>query len=280
MSWWSDWAPAIGTAVGGAFGAQQQNQYSDQALGLQRDSYNEALKLLQGGNLGFNPARAQGVGPSAMSGVQPDSASQLAEQEALGRLNQASKEGYNEIDRAAINAMLAETGQAERGAREAAMRGLDPGSGAAIAARMNAQQGAANRMSQQQMDVAALSRKRALDALGAFGNLSSRMRQEGFSEAAERAKSADAIDRFNAETSRFNAGQANAAGMANAGNRIAAAGVLRGATGDLAGGLNARGQQAFNQAAGAGGAAGNAIAAIGSDDDDDEKKAKHYGSHY
>lgn len=279
MSWWSDWAPAIGTAVGGFFGSQKQNQYSDEALGLQRDAYNEALKLLQGGNLNVTPERASTLGPSALAGAQPDTASVLAEQEALGRLQQASKEGYNEIDRAAINAMLAETGQAERGAREASMRGLDPGSGASIAARMNAQQGAANRASQQQMNIAAMSRKRALDALAAFGGLASKMRQEGFSEAAKRGDAADAINRFNAETSRFNAGQANAANMASAGNRIGAAGVLRGATGDLAGGLNARGQMAFNQAAGAGGAAGQAVAALGKsleeDDDDDEVYKEH-----
>lgn len=272
MGWWEA-VPAIATAAGSAFGAVKQNEYSDQALGLQRDAYNKALGLLEGG-LDYTPERAAGVGAtSAMAGAAPDPLAASAQADALSGLQEASREGYNEIDKAAINALLGDVNQQERGNREAALSRLDPGSGAAIGARLSAQQTSANRGNQQALQIAGMSRKRALDALAGYGNLATGMRGQSFGEAAKRAEAQDAINRFNAETSRFNAGGANAARASGIANRLGAAGVLRGATGDLAGGLNARGQMAFNQAAGAGGMTGNAIAAYGEstkDDDEDE----------
>ena len=274
MSWWQA-IPAIASAAGGIIGAKEKNKYSDESLGIQRDAYQRALDLIQGGTLSYDPAQAGEIGPSQAALAQGDPQAQLAQQGALHELGKASQEGYSDIDRAAVNRILAETGQQERGNREAALSRLDPGSGAAIAARLSAQQSGANRASQQAMDVAAQSRMRALEALGAYGGLSTNMRNQGFNEDFKRGDAQDAIARFNAETSRFNAGQANAASQAGINNRLAGAGVLQGSTNALTNGLLGRGQDAFNQAAGTGYAVGQAGAAIGeglSDDEDPKKK--------
>jgi hypothetical protein len=186
-----------------------------------------------------------------------DVQAQLAQRDALLRLQEASREGFNTIDRAAINRTMSEANANERGQREAAMARLDPNSGAALAARLGAQQSSANRANQQALDIAAAGRQRALQSLGAYGSLAGHMRDQEFGEQ-------NSIDKFNAELSRFNAGNANQAsqqGIANklnalqlaggAGTRLAT-GLTRAADaqGDLsqtAGNVVAGGLQAINQ---------------------------------
>ncbi len=191
----------------------QQIGASDEATGISKDAYMRALALLQGGQLGpkFSP-----VAP--ISRPTGDVEASLAQRDALLRLQEASREGFNTIDRAAINRAMSEANQNERMQREAAMARLDPNSGAAMAARLGAQQSSANRANQQALDIAAASRQRALQSLGAYGNLASNMRNQEFGEQSS-------IDKFNAELSRFNSQGGLNAQQYGIGNQLAALGA-------------------------------------------------------
>lgn len=225
------WIGPVVQGAASAVSAGQRNGAADQNSELQRDAYMRALAMLQGGQLSYDPQQASMTGPSAMGGVMGDPSSQIAEQSALQRLQGAATSGYDTIDRAAINRTMSDVNANEQGQREAALARLDPNSGAALAASMSAQSTGANRANQQGMDIAAASRKRALDAMGAYGNMASQMRGEAFGEQSKRAEAQDAISKFNAETSRFNAGQANTAHQNNIGNQLGALGVASGAGG-------------------------------------------------
>jgi hypothetical protein len=235
------WVGPVIQGVSGAVAAGQRNDAAGGNEQLMRDAYLRALGLLQSGELNYNPAQASGVGPSAMQGVYGDTGAKLAEQEALSRLQEASTEGYNTIDRAAINRAMSDANMNERGQREAALARLDPNSGAALAAKLSAQQSGANRANQSALDIAAGSRMKALQSLGMFSGAASRMRNEGFGEEADRAKAQDAIARFNAETSRFNSNSQNDASQHNIASKLRAMDIASGATGAYGKGMLNRG---------------------------------------
>lgn len=235
------WIPAAASAIGGLIGQGQQNQGSEEDIQLRRDAYNRALALLQGGGLDV-----ERMGRPAGADVQGDPQAELAQRDALLRLQEVSRSGYDDIDRAAMNRTMNEAGQQERSNREAVLAHLDPGSGAAISARLQAQQSAANRENQSALDIAAEGRKRALSALGQYGNLSSTMRNQGFNENAHRADSMDAISKFNAETSRYNTQ-----------NKLQALQLANGAGGTLGAGIKGYGDQRARQTVNNANAVGN-----------------------
>lgn len=253
-----DWlGPAI-QAGAGMMSSQQNVDASNANQDLMRQAYLRALGLLDSGELSYTPAKAGNLGPSQGGSVEADPGAIMAEKQALSRLQEASTEGYNTIDRAAMNHVLSDANTNERMQREAALSKLDPNSGAASAARMSAQQSGANRANATGLDIAAQSRKRALDALAGYGNMASKIRGESFGEGASRAGARDAFSKFNAETSRFNAGQANSAAQHGISNKLAAMGIATGATGAYAGANTAAGQARANQLTGIGNAAGGA----------------------
>lgn len=238
-------ATQLAAASSRAGGAQR-------ASDLERDAYRRALALLESGQL--NPA-VERVGP--ISRPTGDVEAGLAQRDALMRLQEAAREGFNTIDRAAINKAMSQANMNEKSQREAAMARLDPNSGAALAARLSAQQSAANRANQQALDVAAMSRKRALDALGAYGSLSSRMRDQEFGEQS-------AIDKFNAELSRFNAGQSNNASQAGIANKLNALQLAGGAGSRLGTGLMRAADAQGDLAQTTGNVVGGGVQALGS----------------
>ncbi len=226
-SWIGPLIQGVGNLAGqgqGVAGADQQND-------LLKKAYQRALDMLQSGELSYTPDQVSGVGPSAMEGVAADPASILAQREALQRLGAASKSGFDDIDKAAINRTMNEANANERSQREAALARMDPNSGAALAARLSAQQSGANRANQQGLDIAAMSRKRALDALGKYGGLASDIRGQSFGEGAKRADAMDSIAKFNSETSRFNANLGANARQNSIGNKLGALGAASGAGG-------------------------------------------------
>jgi hypothetical protein len=242
-----DWlGPAI-QAGAGLIGSQQSIDGSEKQNKLLEDAYRRALAMLDSGQLGYTPERGAPQGPSAMAGVRADPGAVLAQQEAIRRLGEASRSGFDTIDRAAINRTMNESNANEKAQREAVLARMDPNSGAAMSARLSAQQSGANRANQQALDIAAMSRKRALSALGQFGNMSSQMRGQSFNEDATRANSMDAISKFNAELSQFNARQGNNAAQRGIENKLQGLRLSGGAGGDLGSGLantgNLRAQQ-------------------------------------
>lgn len=274
MSWW-DAVPAIAGAVGAGLGHEAAAPDRARALQLSEDAYNRALQLLASGQLEYTPELAQAIaqGPSAMQGVQADPMAVQAQRDALAKMAQASEEGYGVVDKAAVNATMNEVNANERSAREAALRGLAPGSGASILGRLKAQQGAANRANQAGLDIAANSRKHALQALAGYGNLAGRVREQSFGERADIAQAQDAISRFNAAnsnlTNQFNANARNQAKQQGVGNRLGAL-QLAGQAGQQYGqGLYGQAGRNEQYTQGMTEGLGNALYQVGKDDEDD-----------
>ncbi len=155
--------------------------------------------------------QAQQLGPSAMEGVRGDPRAKALRMGALERLSQMGQEGYTAQDRAAINDVLSEVGEAERGGREAIMRTLPAGSGERTLALLSNQQAGAQRANRQGLQVAANSRLQALQALSGQGQLAGAIDEAEFNQGAKRAGAKDAIAEFNArnrwDTQRANIGQ-------------------------------------------------------------------------
>ncbi len=262
---WIEMIPAIAQVGGSLLAAGKRAGPDSQALGISSDVYQQALKLLM--QQGYSPQQAQEkmAGPSAMGGVQADPDAVAAQKQALAELQRASHEGYGIEDQAAVNAMMNDVDQRTRGAREAAMGGLQPGSGASIAARLSSQQAGANQANNRALGLAAQSRRRALEALAGYSQLGSQMRNQSFGEGAQKAKAADAISEFNArngtQNNQFNAQQGNNMQIAGQNAKVGALNALRGAGQDYSSGLYGAGQRTADQTMGTANAIGGGISA-------------------
>lgn len=254
------WIGPVIKGVAGAAGSQQAVAGQQQNSELLKAIYDRAIKMLESGELGYNPQQIAGISTPV-----GDVRAKLAQNDALTRLQEASREGYNVVDRAAMNRTMNEANANAKSQTEAALARLDPNSGAAASARIQAQQSAANRASQQSMDAAAGSRLKALQALGAYGNLATNMRDRAFDEA-------NGIDKFNADIARWNAGAANTAAQQGITNRIGVLGSVSGAGKDYGSALAQTGLMQGRQTKGVGDALGSGFEAT--DEDKKEKGGK------
>lgn len=138
---------------------------------------------------------------SQLAGAEADAGAIAAQRAALAQLSQIAQGGYTAEEAAAMQRMRMETAQQEQSQRQAvqqqmAMRGM-AGSGAELAGQLAAQQGGANRMNEQQLETQAQAQRRALQALGMQGDLSSGMRGQSFDEESTRRGAADDFTRWN-----------------------------------------------------------------------------------
>lgn len=138
---------------------------------------------------------------SELSGAQADQGSIDAQRAALEQLAQIGSRGYTVEEGAAMERMRREQAMAERSQRDAvmqqmAMRGM-AGGGAEMAGVLSAQQGAANRASQQHLETQAQMQRRAMQALQAQGAMAGQMRGQSFGEDATRRGAADDTARAN-----------------------------------------------------------------------------------
>ncbi len=138
---------------------------------------------------------------SSLGSYRQDPRIAKARMEALSELGRRSQEGYTVEDRAAVGGMLDEVGQADRSAREAIQQRLSPNSGAGIAAQMQAQQGSYQNAHRRGMDLAANSRRQALQALSQYGGMADQFGRSDFGEAQAKAGAQDSINRFNTQNS-------------------------------------------------------------------------------
>ena len=216
-------APIFGGLAGRIFGAgddSQAMQLRQQALerigsiGVP-SAASQMVNLSNYQNAGeLNPELEQLInqGSSAMNNVSADPAYKQAQMEALTRLQGvAAQGGMTADDRATMSQIQARNSQQEQAQRGALMqqmaaRGLS-GSGAEMAAQMQAQQMSANRRSQESMDVAGQAQRRALDAMMASGQMASQMRGQSFGEQSEAARAQDMISGFNARNAQALAGR-------------------------------------------------------------------------
>lgn len=140
---------------------------------------------------------------TGLSEIATDPRLRAAQMGALSSLQEiGDNKGLTATDRAKLQQMSDDVGTAERGSREAILanaraRGIG-GSGLELASLLQGQQGAAQRRSQEGLNIAAMAEQRALDALMQAGQLGGQVRGQDFSEAARVAEAQDAINRFNA----------------------------------------------------------------------------------
>jgi hypothetical protein len=166
---------------------------------------------------------ALGLGPSAMEGVSSDPRLQEAQMASLEKLSQMGESGLLPGEEAALR-------QSRRGAAgeaqaknqqimdDMARRGMG-GSGAELAARLQASQSGADRMSQENDRVMQMAQERALGAIGQSANLAGQIRGQQFGEKSDVAKAKDYINQFNTQNQQSvqqrNVATTNAANMRN-----------------------------------------------------------------
>lgn len=159
----------------------------------------------------------EGPGRSELGAAGADPASLLAQRRALERLEELSRGGLSDADRAQMRLGRERADMAARSQRDAALQGLEArglgGSGMSLLARQTAAQGAGMAGAASDASLLAASQQRALQALQGYGTLASGMRGQSFSEDATRRGAVDDFNRW--ATERRQAHSYRGADMAN-----------------------------------------------------------------
>lgn len=140
---------------------------------------------------------------SQMSNIKSDPRLAQAQMGALSKLQGIGNTGLDATDRAALG-QIQQQGDVNNHAQQQSIlqemqqRGQG-GGGAELAAKLSAQQGAANQSATQSNNVAAQAQQRALAAIMQSGQLSGQMQQQQFGQQADVARAQDAIAQFNAQ---------------------------------------------------------------------------------
>jgi hypothetical protein len=204
----------IGAGIGLATLVNQQNQQKAQTEAMNRaqeiinqvplpvlkeyypELYQQVVTLVP------EAEQAVTLGQTSMTGVTTDPALRQAQMNALMKLQDVGETGMSATDQARLAQIQTEQQAALRGEQGAiqqnlATRGMGGGMSEMVAKQIAAQ-GAANRMSQQGLDVKAQAEQRALQALMQSGQLGGQMQQQEFGQQSQVAAAKDAIARFNA----------------------------------------------------------------------------------
>lgn len=164
----------------------------------------ELQRFQQTGQFSPSLQKAFQQDPSGLKSLQIDPTSRAAEVKALQQMVDVASNGgmdaqARQQEQQAINATNAnERGQ--RGAIEQnfAARGVG-GSGAELAAQLEASQGDANQAASQGLQSAAGGEQRALQAMSSYDNMASNLNNQDYGQAAAAAQAQDAINRFNTQ---------------------------------------------------------------------------------
>jgi hypothetical protein len=194
------WGALAGGVLGGLGGLFSDEGGDNEAL------YREYLNKLEAIQL---PSLEELIAAGKLSGtsfdqISEDPATRQATMDALQALKAEGEAGGQSIQsKAAMAGALNQARQSERMQTAAIMdemaRRGQSGGGAEIAARMMANQGAAERAHMGGVQAAADDRTRALNALVQAGNLGSSVRSQDYQKEAQKASARDAIDKWNAE---------------------------------------------------------------------------------
>ena len=166
------------------------------------------------------------MGDTAFDGVSVDPRLKDAQMAALSQLaGIAEGGGMNAADKANLASIQSQTGQADRGRREAILQNMQQrgfgGSGNELLAQLSSSQAATDRSSQEGLNIAGMAQQRALDAMLQGGNLAGGVRGQDFGEQSRVAQARDAVSQFNAgvqnNANQFNAGAANNMSQYNTG---------------------------------------------------------------
>lgn len=206
----------MGSVIGPIIGNQQaeasrrdalnaQQQALQQYLGISApDITPQELNLQQYQNAGgFTPQMMQALqaGPSAMGGIQIDPRLMQAQMAALNQLSQTGQMGMSPAEAAALSqAQQNAAAQAQAKSKQIqdlfARTGMG-GSGAQLAAQLEAAQGGAQQLSNSSNQIAQQAQQNALQAISQAGALGGQMGAQQFGQQADIARAKDYINQFN-----------------------------------------------------------------------------------
>lgn len=229
----------IGGAIAGLAGAAASQGAANKAANTARrgqaafDELKQYLPAIEAGELSFEELVSAGVlSPEAeeialqqdseMKGISLDPELRKAQLAALRDMQGIADAGGMDLrSKASLAEVEALTGQRERGAREAIMsnanqRGIS-GSGLELAATLQSQQSAADRMALEGTKAAADASQRRMEAIAQAAGMGGQIRGQDFDEQSKIATAQDAINRFNAA----NTQEVQARNVANRNNAAA-----------------------------------------------------------
>jgi hypothetical protein len=216
MSLWD----VAGDVIGGFFGGQAASGDRDSAraamqqayqtlsdMGVAPDLSKEIIleKLKSSGN--YTPQMEQDLGAvhSLMTSYKEAPEVSKAQMDALQAFKDASRTGMSMTDRLALEEAREASLNAAKADRETALQRLQEthqgGSGAEVLANLAGGQNAMNRLSRENLGVAANAQKARMDALAQMGNLSGQMRGQNLAYAQATRGAEDTMAKFNAENS-------------------------------------------------------------------------------
>lgn len=202
--------------IGDLFGSNERQagreaaQAREQSMGVvdklegQQPTWNQ----LAGGPYENESALRSGMllGDSQAAGAQADPMAIEAQRRALQQMQDVSRGGLTDADRAAIEQGNTAVATQLRGQRDASLQDLRArgagGGGAELAALFGGAQGGAQAMAAQQTDIQRQAQQRALQAMQSSGQMGSQMRQQSFGEQFNRGQAADLFTRSNTEYQR------------------------------------------------------------------------------
>jgi hypothetical protein len=271
-------AQALGTWLGEQNRAKYDNMARGNAKELE-DLYKdpELLRSLV----------ADKQGPSAYDSISTDPALRNKQMASLGALDDVvNSGGLRMSDKSQLNDIQQSNAAREQGSRQAISQNMQArgmgGSGMELAQQLAAQQGGADRNAQSSMQIAGNAQDRALQAMISSGQMAGGIRNQDWSQAAEKARANDDINRFNTGTAnqfqlanRQNQYDAKAGQAAGIGSQMNLNSAQAGHQQNLWNGIGQAASQGIGQmqnaamgafTGGAGGAAGAAGGAGGAQD--------------
>lgn len=213
----ASWISGLGNGITGLIGTTMMLENEKQARAEAQRNTDKAIKAIES----LDPTKYSweriysqydtpeeyqtlNLSPTAYNDIAVDPTTLEAQNNALQQLmNLSENEGLNSIDRQALQEIINSENANLKGnldaiTQNAMERGIY-GSGLELANKLQQAQSSANRNSSQDMSVLAQAQQRALDALSNYGNLSSNMRSQDFSEKEKIANANDIINRANWE---------------------------------------------------------------------------------
>lgn len=192
---------AAGAGIGiaaGLIGWLIESGYEDEANAILAQARAAYGKL---DDSAVQAAAAQVLGPTALGQIKANPRYRAMQDKALAELSSLSRSGLSMSDRASLSDSMAAAGQEARAAQDqvlqsAKARGVG-GSGAELAAALQAGQSGANRAATSARQVAGSAADRALQALSQSASLAGSLESTDYNREADAARATDRIAEFN-----------------------------------------------------------------------------------
>lgn len=233
-------APAVGGVLGKLFGSKDKKK-AQEAAQQAYDLINQVgappelqkqilLDTFKSAGL-YSPQLEQEINQtvSKVSQIQEDPRLKDAQMQALGSLQKSGRTGLTATDRAALNQVRQENARDTEAKRQQIIQNMQArgqgGSGAELAAQLQAAQGGADSASASGDRIAAMAQENALGAISKAGTLGGQIRSQDLDVNKLKASAEDEMNRFNIQNAinrqQRNVGSTNQASQENLANQQA-----------------------------------------------------------